>query len=46
MKKSELSKEQQEKFKWLMEADTEEEDIEIIYSILVWKMEYGKMEHG
>jgi hypothetical protein len=38
MKKTELTKEQQKEFKWLMEADTEDEDVEIHESgFLIWK---------
>lgn len=38
MKKTELTKEQQRKFKWLMDADTENEDVYIDKWIgLVWK---------
>ena len=38
MRKTELTKEQQKKFKWLMEADTENENVEVSkFGHLIWK---------
>ena len=38
MRKQELTEEQQEEFKWLMNADTINEDVEINeYGTLIWK---------
>jgi len=37
MKKTELTKEQQKKFKWLMDADTLNEDVEVIDNVLIWE---------
>lgn len=37
MKKIKLTKEQQEEFKWLMDAETFGEDVEIIGGMLIWK---------
>ena len=44
MKKTELTKEQQEKFKWLMKAETIDEDVEIVNGVLTWKD--GVWENG
>ena len=38
MRKTELTKEQQVKFKWLMEADTKNEDVKVSkFGTLIWK---------
>ena len=38
MRKTELTKEQQVKFKWLMEADTKNEDVKVSeFGYLIWK---------
>ena len=44
MKKDKLSKKNQEKFKWLMNADTINEDVEVKDGILIWK--YGVWKSG
>ena len=44
MRKTELTKEQQKKFKWLMDAETFNENIEIKGNLLTWK--YGIWEDG
>ena len=50
MRKKELTKEQQVKFKWLMEADTKNEDVEVSkFGHLIWKdgtWEDGVWEDG
>jgi len=37
MRKTELTKEQQKEFKWLMDAETFNENIEIKGNLLTWK---------
>ena len=55
MRKTELTKKQQVKFKWLMDADTENEDVRVSeVGTLIWKdgtwkdgtWEYGIWEDG
>ena len=50
MRKTELTEEQQKKFKWLMDADTKNEDVEVSeFGYLIWKggvWEDGTWEYG
>ena len=55
MRKTELTEEQKKKFKWLMEANTVNEDVKVSgFGILIWKCgvwesgvwEYGVWEDG
>ena len=50
MRKTELTEEQQVKFKWLMNADTVNEDVEVSkFGHLIWKggiWKYGTWKYG
>jgi len=50
MRKTKLTKEQQEKFKWLMNANTVNEDVEVSkFGHLIWKggiWKYGTWKYG